>query len=272
MKAEWIKHAQSLALTPAEFYSGARKILRHQTLTFDKFFTDPLAITDAGYTSSKLTMLRKHYLHEESRAVALELWQKRKAQETYGSVSFTTFNHFVKGGSVDAPRSKRASVFGPCIQSVMITQIKGPRCAVDVAYRTTEFFKKFPADLVFLRDELLQPFDLPSDTPVTFYFANVTMHPMYYVTLIPHQGNPVAQLDRLKKIDPHFYKWAVKWTARYLCEEHSRGILKFSQALRVRSSALKSISKSVIKELQRYLRANHPGFTRDYADDEDNDP
>lgn len=271
MKQEWIKFALRLSAQPADLWSGCRKILRNQRLVFRNFFEDPIALEDAGYTKSKLTMLTKNYLHPESHAIAQQLWQRRLGQETYGSVSFTTFNHFVKGGSIDARRSKRASVFGPCIQSVIITQLDKHSFEVDIPYRTTEVLKKFPADLVFIRDVLLAPFDLPKKTSVTFYFAGLTVHPMYFITLIPHLPDPIASFEHLLKQDKRFYDWAVKWSARYLCEEHSRGILKFSQALRVRKSALQSIDKSVIKQLQRYLRANHPGFTREYGGDEDNE-
>jgi hypothetical protein len=276
MKETWVKHALRLAATPPDLYSGCRKILRNVRLTFPAIGESPhIKLADAGYTKSKLTMLTKHYLHEPSQTVALELWQKRLGQETYGSVSFTCFNHLIKGGAIDAKRSKRASVFGPCIQSVIITQLARGQYEVDIPYRTTEVLKKFPADLVLIRDVLLAPFGLPSDTPVNFYFAGLTVHPMYFVTVLPHVADPVASFEQILKKDRRFYDWAVKWTARYLCEEHSRGILKFSQALRVRENALNALDKSVIKTLQRYLRQHHPGFTRSYSgdgDDADTDP
>src|SRR5262249_16347231 len=150
-------------------------------------------LADSGYTTSKLRMLEKHYLHEESIAVAQELWDRRQGQRKYGSVSFTCFAHFVKGGSVDAKRSKRASVFGPCIQSVSLTYLNDHTTAVDVFYRTTEFFKKFPADLVFIRDVLLPKFNFEKApiSKVTFHFANVTMHPMYFVTILPMIEDPI---------------------------------------------------------------------------------
>ncbi len=267
MKNDWIDVSLRLASTPADFYSGARKILRHQSFTFKRIKND-LTMADSGYTKSKMTMLTKNYFHVESRDVAIELWQKRLGQRKYGSVSFTCFAHFVKGGTVDAKRSKRASVFGPCIQSVSLTYLNDHTTAVDVFYRTTELFKKFPADLVFLRDVLLADFDF-SKAPikeVTFHFANVTCHPMYFVTLIPLLEDPMAELDEIKAADIYFYNWVVKWTARYLVPEYHRGIQKFAQAMRVCQDARARIPKKTMKPLIEYLKANHPGYRADYVD------
>jgi hypothetical protein len=234
---------------------------------------DSLQLRDAGYTKSKLTMLTKHYLHEESRNVALQLWNKRKEQGKYGSVGFTTYAHFVKGGSIDAKRSKRASVFGPCIQSVVITLLTKKTYTIDVFYRTTELFKKFPADLILLRDVLLSPFDFKGleCRGVTAHFANVTIHPMYFVTIIPHLNDPLRIIDAIKRADGFFANWLVKWSARYLCPEHRRGIEKFSQAMRVRKDALERISHKRQRELQVYLRKNHPGFRNNYVDPDGDD-
>lgn len=272
MKNEWLDLSLELARTPADFYSGARKIIRARSFTFEEI-EDDLTVQDAGYTKSKLTMLRKNYLHDESRAVAVELWNKRLGQRKYGSVSFTCFAHFVKGGSVDAKRSKRASVFGPCIQSVSITYLNDHTATVDVFYRTTELFKKFPADLVFIRDELLEPFDF-STCPlksITFHFANITIHPMYFVTLIPHLKNPIKELEYIRRRDEYFFLWVVKWTSRYLIPRWHRGIQKFAQAMRVHKDAHERIKPAVIKELIPYLTDHHPGVGDDDGTDDDDE-
>jgi hypothetical protein len=235
---------------------------------------DTVQLTDAGYTTNKLTMLTKHYLHKESRDVALQLWSKRKGQAKYGSVGFTTYAHFVKGGTVDAKRSKRASVFGPCVQSVVITLLTKNTYSVDVFYRTTELFKKFPADLVLIRDVLLKPFDFRGleFRGLTCHFSSVTAHPMYFVTLIPHFDDPIATFERLRTGgDKFFFSWVIKWTARYLCPEHGRGIQKFSQAVRVRMDAMRRIDKRTLTRLQAYCRKNHPGFRNSYVDPEEED-
>lgn len=274
MREKWLDVCLQLAAEPAEFYSGARKIIRNRSITFNRF-RDDLHMEDAGYTKSKMTMLTKNYMHEESIAVAIDLWNKRLGQRKYGSVSFTCFAHFVKGGTVDAKRSKRASVFGPCIQSVCLTYLNDHKTHVDVFYRTTELFKKFPADLVFIRDVLLKWFDF-STAPidgVTFHFANITCHPMYFVTLLPLLENPIEELEVIRAEDPYFFNWVVKWTARYLVPEHHRGIAKFAQAMRVCMDARKRISKKVMPDLISYLNEHHPGYRNDYIDPdgEDND-
>jgi hypothetical protein len=264
LKEQWVKHSIDLSHKPALFYSGARKILRPVRLKFTSL-DDSLQLSDSGYTSAKMRMLEKNYLHEESKDVAIQLWNKRRGQAKYGSVGFTCYNHFVKGGSIDAKRSKRASVFGPCIQSVTLTWLDKNTVGIDVPYRTTEFYKKFPADLVFLRDVLLSDFELPDNLILYCHFANVTIHPMYAVTVMPHIDDPVDMLEDLREEDPYFWKWIIRWTARYLCPEHAHGIKKFSQALRVAADAENRLDEQAMKTLQKYCREEHPGYSRSTA-------
>jgi hypothetical protein len=153
----------------------------------------------------------------------------------------------------------------------MITLIDKKTYAIDVPYRTTEQFKKYPADLVFLRDVLLEPFDFDglSLKSLTCHFASTTCHPMYFVTILPHLDDPVLALESIRKHDDYFSQWCRKWTARYLCPEYSRGIQKFSQALRVRKDALERINGRKLRSLQQYLRKNHPGHRTTYEEDDD---
>lgn len=146
---------------------------------------------------------------------------------------------------------------GPCVQSVVLTLLKKDQAKIDIFYRTTEVLKKFPADLIFFRDVLLKPFE-GDFKEINFHFANLTLHPMYWVTIIPLMQRPVKTLRVLAERDPHFHKWVVKWTARYLCDEFGRGIEKFSQALRVRQAAITLIPNP--EKLVKYLRDNHPGI------------
>jgi hypothetical protein len=269
MKDQWLFYCDQLSKKPASLYSGCRKILRDIHLSFN--LDDSLQLSDAGYTSNKLRMLEKHYLHEESRAIAVKLWEKRCAQEKYGSVGFTTFAHFVKGGSIDAKRSKRASVFGPCIQSITLTWVNYEKVSIDVFYRTSELFKKFPADLVLIRDILLKPFDFShaKEIELNVYFANLTIHPMYACVTFPHLKNPVKRLESLRQADNYFWKWTNKWSARYIVPKYEHGIQKFSQALRVQQDVLTRLTPSTRKQLQRYLTDNHPGYTHTRFEEED---
>lgn len=263
MLEEWVDLCLDLSSEPADFFSGARKILRNRSYTFTNI-KDDLQVEDCGYTKSKITLLKNLYLHEESHEMAISLWERRVGQRKYGSVSFTCFNHLLK--SDPNKKSKRASVMGPCLQSVVITYMNDHTAQVDVFYRTTELFKKFPADLIFLRDYLLKPFDF-SKTPLTavnFHFANITIHPMYFVTVIPHIENINRSLRQIGRKDKRLHLWIVKWTSRYFFDEYHRGIQKFAQAMRVHMDANNRIVGDQKDKLLPYLKEHHPGFSKEY--------
>jgi hypothetical protein len=232
---------------------------------------DTMQLQDGGYTKSKLTILTKHYLHPESHNAAVGLWERRRAQDKYGSVSFTTHNHTVK--SDPNKGSKRASVLGPCLQSVVITYLDRKTYAIDVSYRTTELYKKFAADLVLIRDVLLSGFNLDGMNmeEMNVYFANITMHPMYWITIAPGLDDPTKHLEEIKKVDPYFHDWIVKWSARYICPQHHRGIQKFAQAMRVHKDAHERLDPRKLKLLISYFNDNHPGYRKEYEapDDEE---
>lgn len=281
MKAQWIKHCMTLAETPADFYGGCRKILRGRTLEFTRLGND-LQMTDAGFTKAKMRQLQRNYHVAESRDMAKRLWKQRLDQDKYGSVGFHCYNHLIKGikqisygnrvNEKIQGSSLRASVMGPCIQAINLTLMPKGRVGVDAFYRTTELFKKFPADLVFIRDDLLSDFDRMKDVDVIrFHFANITLHPMYFVTVMPHLDDPLASLDRLRKRDKRFFDWAVKWTGRYLLPEQHRGIAKFAQALRVQDHAQAAFKGAELRRIQKYLRDNHPGHRNEYTDPEGDD-
>jgi hypothetical protein len=263
----WVSHCLKGTHAPASFYAGARKIIRPYTFDFP-CLDRSLTLSSAGFTTNKLKALTKHYLHEESQAVAIKLWEKRRGQGNYGSVSFTTFNHFMKGDVAGA--TPRGSVFGPCLQSVVLTHVNKKQYSVDVFYRSTEMFKKFAPDLILVRDVLLPPFDVDNMSldKISFHFANITFHPMYFVTIIPFLEDPVATIAGVK--DKHFRDWIIKWTARYLCPEYKKGIEKFAQALRVQMDAQQRIDKAKLKKLQSFLRKHHPGYR--YTREEEEEP
>ena len=78
---------------------------------------------------------------------------------------------------------------------------------IDVFYRTTELLKKFPADLVFIRDVLLEGFNFDGMKfeGMNCHFANITVHPAYFSTIIPHLDDPITELEKIKKKDLYFY-------------------------------------------------------------------
>lgn len=283
MLEQWVDFSLDMAERKADFYSGARKIIRGRSHTFHGL-GPTLLMKDCGFTKSKTSMLTRNYLNEESRTAAIGLWERRLGQGKYGSIGFSCYNHYVKGGghrsmfaemhdkrkaeaAGEVYKIGRASVMGPCIQGVTLTLMPKGGTALDIFYRTTELFKKFPADLVFLRDVLLPPFKLERApvTTLTCHFANITCHPMYFVTLIPSIADPVAALEVLRKKDPYFFNWIVKWTSRYLVPKHFRGIDKFAQAMRVRQDALARIDKAKMREVIKYMTKHHPGYRNKYV-------
>lgn len=244
----WVNHALTLGNEPADLWCGGRKILRARQLTFSAATAQPplLKLEDAGYTTNKLRSLEKAYFVRDSYETALALWADRAKKGKYGSVSFHCYNHLIKG---HAGSSRIASNMGPCIQAVSITLLGRNRVAVDAFYRTTELFKKFPADLVFLHN-ILQAFNLPDTTSLTCHFANITLHPMYWITLAAH-CDPVHELKKLEINDPTFWKWVNKWNYRYLVDDG--GIRKYAQAMRVKETSLKALSNTRADRLRRYL-------------------
>ncbi len=263
LQSQWLEYCFGFAGEPADLYSGCRKILRGRVMIFNEL-DQSLGLADCGFTKHKMRYLVRAYLHEESQRVAVDLWGRRRIQDKYGSVGVTCYNHFIKAEKT----SKRASVMGPCIQSVTVTYLNKREYALDMFYRTTEVLKKFPADLVFLRDVLLPPFDFTGMkmTEARCHFANVTLHPMYFATVLPLIPDSVAALERLKARDLYFHNWVVKWTARYVCDEFHRGIAKFAQALRVQKDMRDRLDPLTLGELQAYIRANHPPLKTRFAE------
>lgn len=267
----WVRHCVEMSKLPADFYSGCRKINSCVVLEYPSI-DDSLAIEDSGFTNMKLGMLRRLYWDPEHADKVAELWRGRLERGKYGSVSVSTYHHITK--SDPAKRSKRASVMGPCLLGVSLTLLNDRRVGVDAFYRTTELFKKFPADLVFIRDTVLPAVmgGVQSVKYLRCHFANVTSHPMYAVTWLPHLGSSgpmISALEEIKAADQRFYDWTLKWTGRYICPEYHRGIAKFAQALRVQKDAYRRITGKTLEKLREYVRDNHPGYRGEYDESDD---
>lgn len=246
---DWVNHCINLSYQPEELNSGSCKILRNVRLDFS--FENDIELTDAGYTRNKIKQLERNYLHQPSIDAAVMLWEKYRNKPKYRSVSFTTYNHFIKDH-----KGPIGSVMGPCLQSVVITMLNRREVDIHVLYRTTEVFKKFPADLYFLRNRLLSQFNFDGFhvRGITCFFTNLTVHPAYYVTILPHLEDPLGELDSLQVQDPRFFKRVIKWLSCYVLPEQHHVIAKFSQALRVQMYAKARITGEELTKLQRYLR------------------
>ena len=260
LKAEWLEHCLRLAGRQADLWANSRKILRGRKLPFYAL-DDSLQLDDVHYTPSKLKQLTRDYLNEESRRAAVEQWDMRRKRAKPGSVSFHTYNHLLKGnGSLSeivAKKSRVGSIVPPCMQSVIISWLWKDRAAIDVCFRSVELLKKLPADLVFLRDVLIAPFNLHGMSfSVTCYCANITIHPRDWVVLLPHLQDPLEIMETLRRKDPKFHEQVVKWTADYLLPERGSSIANYDTGQRVKRHALASIRGRTRQSLQDYLRDN----------------
>lgn len=248
LRQAWLDWCIGLACQKeGAFWSGARKILPHQTLqvpTLNGFF----GVEDLGYTKYKLTRLHDQYYVEEAVDVALMLHRENVRRRKYASAAFHCYGHLLKATFEN--RSKRGSVMGPCLQSVVLTlRPHEKRTTVDVFYRTTEAFKKLPADFIWLRDYVLPRIPGQDEFPIvgfTFHFVNVTIHPMYFATAVPLLPDPVATLELIKDRDPQMHTWIGKWLVRYVIGGPAgRSIEKFAQAQRTAMASVDLLNRSV---------------------------
>lgn len=239
LKSEWLDHCLRLAGRPSDLYSKNRKILRNQHVSFG-LWDDSLSLDDVGYTDKKLSDLERLYQHDESQAKALELWRGRRSDK-FGSVAFHCFSHLTK-------RAGRTGEQGPCLLSVVISNPFG-KTAVDVNYRSTELFKKFSADLVFLREVLLKPFGR-IDT-VTCNVANVTLAPLYFPTVIPHLDDPIAELEKLRQRDAKFHRLVVHESKDLLCGGTVNA--NFQSAQRVVRHVMEQTNPRIMNAVKTYL-------------------
>lgn len=252
MKDEWIRFCQWCINEKADFYSGgSRKILRSRSFTFNSF-KDNLTLKEIGYSKQKLTLLRNLYYHAESVAHAADLYQYLIDRGKYSSACFHTYNHMVKPGA-RSPKEKR-STRSPCLQSVVLTLTERKTTSVDVFYRTTEIFKKFPADLVFLDTILRENFKLekaPLDR-VSFHFANITCHPMYIPVILPLVKDPYPFIKSLPATDTQLGKEAYRWLERYLGT--NKTVRKFRQANAVRKKLETSLDDDTLDKIYNHVR------------------
>src|SRR6218665_82478 len=154
----WLHHCVKLSNTSSVLLKpNTRKIFRGQQIKF-KSLDDSLQLETVGYTKAKMRQLERNYLVPESIETALALWKvyRHKHRNNYDSIGISTMGHLMKTKTTE--RRAGVSAMGPCMQSVVITNLGPEDVAIDVYYRTADLLRKFPADLIFLRDVLLKPF------------------------------------------------------------------------------------------------------------------
>lgn len=262
MLKEWIKFTQSLLKTEDHFHVSGKRISRNAgfSMSIKALMGTDLDLDMLGFSKRKISMLTQYYFNEESVEVALVQLAHRRKTGTYGSACLTCYNHLSK---------KERPMHGPCIQSVVFTYLPGGRVDVDIFYRTTEAFKKFAADLLWLRDVLLPPFNLDKAGKVTFHFANATYHPMYWCVSAPYLDDAVAELKQIKKTDEKIWKGIIRWTNRFVLLEDN--LLKFKQGYRVAKHLHRLMPKAEMKELAKYITMNYKSLKSDVELDEDDE-
>lgn len=255
MKQSWIDFCLFCIRHEATFLShGNRKIIRGINYTFNSFEPD-LTLPDIGYSKQKLSLLKSLYYHEEAVAAASKMWSYLLQRGKYSSACFHTYNHYVKEGN-RSPGEKE-STRSPCLQSVVLTLVKDGKqnaTCVDVFYRTTELFKKFPADLIFLHWVLYEHFSFEGAPikSVTFHFANMTIHPMYVSVPLPHFDKPMRLLKEIAAQKNAFAIQTFKWLRRYL--ENNASVNKFRQARSVKNSFIGSFKESKLNQIHEFTK------------------
>lgn len=207
----------------------------------------------AGYTDKKIGDLTRLYVHDESRASAVEQWRARstRARKKSFAVGFHTYNHLVKTDRKHGVGSER---MGPCIQSVTVSR-NGDDVRVDVAYRQVEAFRCLAADLAFVRDVLLAPFEIRHLLPhLRLHVANVTCHPRDFPILLCNVEDPLAEMMALKRADRRFHDRAVRWLASFVCEERAQSIANYDRGKRGQAAVLRMMATDDLEDLRDYCR------------------
>lgn len=259
MRKDWASLCCTLASKPATYWSGGKKILRNQQFTFPDP-QGPITIEELGFTKTKMSLLIKGYIHEESLSSAVDQWNNRRnyKERSHWSVGFSCYNHILKPHSNMDSEDSMGSIMGPCLQAVTISHTLAGIAEVDVFYRTTEIFKKFPADLVLIRDHMLSRFEWDR-TPlgsITFHVANLTVSPTYFPTVLLRDKDPVATLEKIREGDPVFHKTSVRWMAKLLTGPTP----KFNQARRTQDAIKSLMSDSSMEDLIKYGSKIYPEY------------
>lgn len=253
MRDEWLNLCMRLSCTPATYWSGGKKIIRQVSHRFSGL--GPLTIEEVGYSPVKMSLLRNAYVHQESRDAALDQWNNRKnyRPRAHWSTGFSCYNHTLKPHSAKGDDYKGlSSTMGPCLQAVTISHTFEGTAEVDVFYRTTEIFKKFPADLILLRDHLLAGFDFER-TPlagITVWAANVTVSPTYVLTMLALIEDPEAALEEIREADQKLHRLFCRASFQLLTGPES----SFNQARRMQRAIKTMMADDEQRALIRYLK------------------
>lgn len=258
MKRDWLELCRKVSVSPASYWSGGKKIIRHVRHRFPDP-TGPLTLEEVGYTKTKMSLLVNSYIHEESLSAAVIQWNDRKnyKSKAHWSTGFHCYNHILKGHS--KAETGIGSTMGPCLQSIILTHTVEGLAEVDVFYRTTEVFKKFPADLILIRDHILTRFDFDR-TPLSgmnIHAVNMTVSPTYAPTMLMLDKDPLKTLEDIRQQDPNFHRVVSRWCFKLIRGPDS----KFNQARRTQKAVQRLMSDERQDDLVAYFHRHYPEVT-----------
>lgn len=247
--SSWVRICEELALSPAYYMSGVQKIVQGKSFVIkrDELFDMTTGIEDFGYSErgTKIKALKRHYFNRERTIAARKMVKTKWDQGSYGSCGFPLTGIEKRGWTKQ----------DFCMHSCTVTHYPSGGLKVCVFYRTTEVIKKFGADLIFLRQVVLPRFDrIKSIDDVTFMFSNVTIHPMFFTTLLAHHPSPIEFLEKIRKTDERYFNGICKWMSKYLYEGETSWVQKFSQAKQTHAAMLRLMEEKRLVQLRKYFR------------------
>lgn len=247
MLSTWKNIIHKALYHPDFFHVSGKRISQNviHTSPIEEFLKPDFTLDMLGYKARKAQLLDGYYFVQESVDIALEQLTSRRKKNTYGSTGITTYGHFSK---------RERPEHGPCMTSIVLTHIPPDQTNVTVSYRSSEVFKKFGADLVWLHQKILPIFD-PRKGGITFFFSNLTYHPQYWSVLVPYITDPVAELKKIKKHDPILYNGTLRWVYRFVNNDPS--MLKFRQSFRVGKHLKRLSSNEKLLALKDYVNSNY---------------
>lgn len=202
-----------IASAPAHLRQGVRKIMLDYSfdLPMQALRDNTLSYVDLGYKgdgSSKERQLMRNYWNLEAIEAAVDKLKVRENMH-HSSVAITLNN-----------QAKGSASQGFCMQ-VMVIVVNPKQSEVLIYYRSTEFVKKFMADLIFFSRKLPELFDRMNIKPqsIKFRFANGYLSTEDLPLYIIFEDRPVSFLRHMELYDPKFFKGCVSALLRFSRED-----------------------------------------------------
>ncbi len=258
---KWIDWVMSHVLwTDASSHAQERKFMEGLTLTIPgKIWAKGCShkLSDLGYsdTGTKMSQLVRDYTNYESIEEAKAAFHTRKDQ------AVTAWNISTIG-------AVKTNAQGHCISNIIVgyhsprvTLDRKPRLTVDILYRTTELLRKFGADLLFLRNNLIpdilegNPWEIETPDLVRMYFPSCFFSALF-IPVFYQYIDPVGYLQELKEAegDGIFYRRCLYRTKTML--EKEPDTYKFASRKNMACFAEKLMSSGKIdkQKVQDFIR------------------